>query len=63
MSADAHGEWKSYPVRGGYKDARKAARGGGETVGKARNGVGYKGVARDLAPVQRPSVIVEAASE
>ncbi|XP_066399689.1 uncharacterized protein [Miscanthus floridulus] len=65
VSADAHGEWKSYPVRGGYKDARKAARGGGgETVGKARNGVGYKqGVARDLAPVQRPSVIVEAASE
>ncbi|XP_066394590.1 uncharacterized protein [Miscanthus floridulus] len=64
VSADAHGEWKSFPVRGGYKDARKAARGGGgETVGKARNGVGYKGVARDLAPVQRLSVIVEAASE
>ena len=64
VSADAHGEWKSYPVRGGYKDSRKAARGGGgETVGKARNGVGYKGVARDLAPVQRLSVIVEAASE
>ncbi|CAD6218689.1 unnamed protein product [Miscanthus lutarioriparius] len=64
VSADAHGEWKSYPVRGGYKDARKAARGGGgETVGKARNGVGYKGVARDLAPVQRLSVIVEAANE
>jgi hypothetical protein len=61
--ADAHGEWKSYPVRGGYKDARKAARGGGETVGKARNGVGYKGVTRDLASVQRLSVIVEAASE
>ncbi|EER96983.1 hypothetical protein BDA96_02G262600 [Sorghum bicolor] len=62
VSADAHGEWKSYPVHDGYKDARKAAR-GGETVGKARNGVGYKGVARDLAPVQRLSVIVETASE
>lgn len=67
VSADAHGEWKSYPVpvaaRGAYKDARKAARGGGETVGKTRNGVGYKGAARDLASVQRLSVIVEAASE
>jgi hypothetical protein len=62
--AEAYGEWKSYPVHGGYKDAGKAARGGGgETVGKARNGVGYKGVARDLASVQRLTVIVEAASE
>lgn len=57
VRADAHGEWKSYPVHGGYK----AARGGDHTVGKTRNGVGYKGIARDLAPIQRLSVIVEGA--
>lgn len=63
VRADAHGEWKSYPVHGGYKaaPARVGGGGGDHTVGKTRNGVGYKGIARDLAPIQRLSVIVEGA--
>lgn len=60
VRADAHGEWKSYPVHGGYKAARVGG-GSDQTVGKTRNGVGYKGIARDLAPIQRLSVIVEGA--
>lgn len=61
VRADAHGEWKSYPAHGGYKAARVGGGGGDHTVGKTRNGVGYKGIARDLAPIQRLSVIVEGA--
>lgn len=63
VRADAHGEWKTYPVHGGYKAARVGGGGGGgdQTVGKTKNGVGYKGIARDLAPIQRLSVIVEGA--
>ncbi|XP_062194178.1 uncharacterized protein LOC133897462 [Phragmites australis] len=60
-SGHADGECKRYHVNGGY-DARNAVH-GDRTLGKTRNGAGHEGVTRRLAPVQRLSVIVEAASE
>ncbi|KAG2635900.1 uncharacterized protein LOC120658903 [Panicum virgatum] len=61
VSARADGGWRSDHVRGGsYGDAAKAVECGDRTVGKARWGVGHRGVARR---VPRLSAIGEAASE
>ncbi|OEL32094.1 hypothetical protein BAE44_0006888 [Dichanthelium oligosanthes] len=60
VGARGGGEW--YHAHGGHHDDARRAPSGDRTVGKTRNGGGYKGVSvapRRPATVQRLSVIVE----